>query len=89
MIELFIGAASGAVQFWMLFQFTRCVTRGALDIKAALLGIAQFLLPVAVLLCCAFLLPVALLWVGIGMAGVLILCALIHFITTQIKNKKV
>jgi len=89
LIELVIGAASGAAQFWMLFKFTRYVTSGAFDIKAALLGIAQFLLPVAVLLCCAFLLPGSLLWAAIGMAGVLILCALIHFIITQMKNKKV
>ena len=89
MIELVIGAASGAVQFWMLFMFTRSVTGDALNIRAALLGVAQFLLPVAVLLCCAFVLHGNLLWAGIGMAVVLILCALINFILTQMNNKKV
>ena len=88
MIELVIGAASGAAQFWMLFMFTRSVTSGAFNIKATLLGIAQFLLPVAVLLCCAFILHGNPLFAGIGMAGVLISCAIVHFIITQ-KNKKV
>ena len=83
MIGLFIGAASGTVQFRMLSKFTSAVTCGALNVKAVLLGTSQFFLPLAVLLICALILPEYLMWSGIGMAAALTVCALASFITSR------
>ena len=79
LIGLIIGAASGAVQFWMLARFTKAVTAGWLDKKTLLFGVCQFFLPLAVLLCFAFLFSDALIWAAIGMAAILISCSLVKF----------
>jgi len=80
---LIIGAASGAVQFWMLSRFTKSVTGGALNTKAALLGVCQFLLPLLVLAGCALLFADGLLWAGVGMIGVIVSCALVQFLRSR------
>lgn len=72
---LFIGIASGAFQFWMLSRFTRSVTTGKFGVKTVPIAVAQFLFPFIVLIGCAFLLTDGLLWAGVGMAVVLIACA--------------
>ena len=79
LLGLIIGAASGFLQFWMLAKFTKAVTGGALDKKAVILGVCQFILPLAVLIGCAFLLNDSLLWAAAGIAGALIICALAKF----------
>jgi hypothetical protein len=79
MIGLPIGVASGVVQFWMLAQYTGAVTTGTLTVKAMLCALAQFLLPLAVLLVCGLLLPGSLIWAGSGMAAALVICASVNF----------
>ena len=82
MLGFVIGAAAGAVQFWMLTKFTGAVTRGTFSNKTVLFAITQFLLPLAVLLSCAFLMSESLMWTGIGIAASLIICAAVRFILT-------
>ena len=77
---LVVGVASGLLQFWMLVRFTKAVTGNGLNKKSILLGISQFLLPLAVLLGCVFLLRDSLLWAASGMAAVLIVCAVARFL---------
>jgi len=77
-----IGAAAGAVQFWILSKFTGAVIRGRFGNKTVLFAIVQFLLPFIVLLGCAFLLPGSLLWAGVGIAASLTISALIRFLIT-------
>jgi len=76
-----IGAASGAVQFWLLLKFTNAVTRGDISYKVAVFAISQFLLPIVVLICCALLLYQSLLFTGIGMTASLIICAVARFLS--------
>jgi hypothetical protein len=84
-IALLIGAASGVAQFWMLAQYTGAVTTGKLSAKAMLCALAQFLLPLGVLLLCGLLLPGTLIWTGSGMAAALVICASVNFVR---KSKK-
>ncbi|MDR0491456.1 MAG: hypothetical protein LBH28_09475 [Oscillospiraceae bacterium] len=63
----------------MLSKFTSSVTGGSFDKKAAMLGVVQFLLPLAVLFGCALLIRGGLLWAAIGMTASLTLCALVKF----------
>ena len=81
MLGLIIGAASGAVQVWMLARFSKAVSGGALDKLTVLFGVCQFFLPLVVLLGCAFLLTSALLWAAVGMVAMLIGFSLIRFLT--------
>lgn len=87
MLGLVIGAASGAVQFWMLLKFVNAVTGGILNTKAVLLGVFQFFLPLVVLLSCALLFPGSLLPAASGMAGALIICAVTRFLITIRSNR--
>ena len=80
---LIIGAASGVLQFWMLAKFTKAVTGGGFDKITALLGVAQFFLPLAVLLGCAFLLNGALIWAAAAMAAVLVIASFIKFLRAR------
>ena len=80
---LIIGAASGAAQFWLLSRFTKAVTGGALDTKSVLLGVCQFFLPLIVLAGCALLFTDGLIWAAVGMAGLLIGCALVQFVLSR------
>ena len=79
-IGLFIGIATGVVQFLLLLKFVLSVTGGKFGNKTVLFGITQFVFPFAVLVACAFLIGDKLLWVGIGIASALIICAVIKFI---------
>lgn len=85
MLGFIIGGASGAAQFWMLSRFTQAITGGTFNTKAVLLGVAQFLIPLIVLLVCALLLRNDLLWAGVGMASALLGCALARFIKNRRK----
>ena len=87
MIGFFVGVASGVVQYLLLQKFTGFVSKGKLNGKAIMFAIVQFLFPFAVLVACAFLLGESLMWVGIGMAASLIICAVVRFVITA-KNKK-
>ena len=82
-IGFIIGAVSGVVQFLMLAKFTKAVTSGGFDKKAAMYGVFQFILPLIVLLVCAFLLVDALLWAAIGIIAALVICALARYIITK------
>ena len=82
-LGLIIGAVSGLLQFWMLAKFTKAVTGGGLDKKAALLGACQFLLPLVVLLGCAFLFYDSLLWAASGMVAVLVVCSTVRFLLNK------
>jgi len=77
---LFIGAVTGAVQFFLLIKFVFAVTSGKFNNKTVLFAVTQFLFPFAVLLICGFLFIDSLMWVGIGMASALIISAVIKFI---------
>ena len=88
MIGLAIGAACGAVQYWMLSKFTSAIVGSALDIKSVLLAVAQFILPILVLLCCALLFPKGLMWSAIGIAAALIGCSFTRFMLTFARGKK-
>jgi len=83
LLGFFIGAASGVLQFLLLSKFTGAVTGGKFNNKMVLLAVSQFLLPLLVLLGCAFLLFESLLWTGIGMAGSLIICAVVRFVVSR------
>jgi len=82
LLGFFIGAASGALQFWLLTKYTKAVTGGNFGNKTVLFAIPQFLLPLLVLLGCALLMPESLLWTGAGMAGSLIIFALVRFLVS-------
>ena len=89
MLGFFIGAVSGAIQFFLLAKFTGFLTRGKISGKTVLFLITQFLLPFIVLLSCAFLgLVDELLFVGIGMAAALIICATVRFFIVSKSDKK-
>jgi len=79
-IGLAIGVVTGAIQFFLLFKFVTSVTGGNQGIKTLLFALTQFLFPFAILVVCAFLIPDSLMWVGIGVAATLIVCAAIRFI---------
>jgi len=79
-IGLVIGIITGAIQFFLLFKFVTSVTGGKPGIKTLLFAITQFLFPFAVLVVCAFIIPDSLMWVGIGIAATLVICAVIRFI---------
>ncbi len=79
MIGLLIGAASGVLQFWLLARFVRAITAGSVNIKNMLLGLAQFFLPVGVLIGVAFIRREELLWAGVGIAGALLIGAVFKY----------
>jgi hypothetical protein len=84
---LLVGAASGGFHFWLLSRFTRAVTGGGFSGGAALLGAAQFFLPLAVLLAVAFIKRELLLTTALGMAAALIGCALTRFLVTRARKR--
>ena len=79
-IAVVVGIATGAVQFFLLYNFITSVTGGKTGTKTLIFAITQFIFPFAILVICAFLFPNSLLWAGIGMASSLIICAVIRFI---------
>ena len=87
-LGLFIGIASGVVQFFLLLKFTTSVTGGKVSGKTVIFAVTQFLFPFAVLLSCALFLNVNLMWVGIGMAAALVGSAIVKFVILSKKDKK-
>ncbi|MDR2357968.1 MAG: hypothetical protein LBD92_07815 [Oscillospiraceae bacterium] len=87
MAGFLIGVVTGGAHFWLLSRFTRAVTGGGLTGGAALLGVAQFLLPLAVLLAVAFVRREMLLTAGAGMAAALIGCALARFAVARARKR--
>jgi len=79
-VSLLVGGATGVVQFYLLYKFVTSVTGGKAGTKTIVFAITQFLFPFAVLVICAFLLPDSIMWVGIGAAVSLIICAIIRFV---------
>lgn len=88
MIGFLIGAASGALQFWLLSRFTRAITGGGFNAKSALMGAGQFFLPIAVLLAIAAFMREWLLAAALGMAAALIGCALAKFIAARTRARE-
>jgi len=80
---LLIGVATGVVQYLMLAKFTNSVTNGTLSKKTAMFAVAQFLLPLAVLVGCALLIEGSILWAGVGITASLTTCALVRYFLTQ------
>ena len=79
-IAVFVGLATGVVQFLLLYKFVTSVTGGKAGIKTLIFAITQFLFPFVILLTCAFMLPGGLMWLGIGTAASLVTCAVIKFV---------
>jgi len=79
-IGLLIGIVTGVLQFLLLFKFVTSVTGGKFGSKTVMFAITQFLFPFAVLVVCAFLISDSLMWVGIGIASALIICAVVKFV---------
>jgi len=86
MLFLFIGIGviAGVIQFLLLQLFTGTLSKskGKVSGRSVLFALTQFLFPFVVLVACAFLLVDSLMWVGIGMASALIICAVTRFIIT-------
>lgn len=80
-VGLLIGVAVGVAQIFLLSKFTTGITgAGGTSPSASafiLAGIAQLLLPFAVLVAVAFLYIEALLWAGIGAGTSLIILGII------------
>jgi hypothetical protein len=87
MIGFAVGAAVGAVQFWLLTIFTRRVTGGGITPSVILLGFLQLLLPFGSLLAVAFLRRQDLLFAGIGISAALIGGLMVRFIMMRLKNR--
>ena len=87
-IAIIIGIIAGIIQFYLLQKFTGAVTMGKITNKTVIFAITQFLFPFAVLVACAFLIGDKLLWVGIGIASSLIICAIIRFIKVSKSKDK-
>jgi hypothetical protein len=87
LLGFFLGAASGAIQFWLLSKFTGAVTRGSINSKVILIAVSQLFLPIIVLVSCTFLLHLNIMWTGVGIAGSLIVCALTHFMISLFKRR--
>jgi hypothetical protein len=85
MIGLAVGIAAGALQYWLLSKFTARITRGTVDSRAVLYGLAQFMLPLGVLIVVAFIRRQDLLWTAIGITGILIFGAVGKFVLKAFK----
>ena len=86
LIGLAVGIVSGGLQFLLLKNFTKRITGGSLTIRAILLGLLQFLLPLAVLVAIAFLRRQDLLLTGIGIIVALIAGAVVKYIVNARKK---
>ena len=87
MIGLLIGVAAGVLQFWLLTKFVKGLTTGAVDISYILLGLVQFILPLGILVGVAFIRREDLLWAGTGIAGALIVGAVLKYIVFARKTR--
>ena len=83
-----IGAATGAIQFFLLSKFTGAATGGKSGSKTVMFALTQFLLPFVVLVVSAFVLKSSLLPIGIGIAASLVICAIIKFVIYSRTSKK-
>ena len=83
MLGLLIGIVAGAFQFWMLSRFVRSIANGNFSVKKVPIAVAQFFFPFIVLVGCAFLLIDGLMWAGVGMAAVLVVCAVAWFVHSR------
>jgi len=79
-IAVFVGIATGVVQFLLLYKFVTSVTGGKAGSKTVIFAITQFLFPFVILVIFAFLLPSGLMWLGIGAAASLVTCAVVKFV---------
>ncbi len=87
MIGLLIGIVSGVFQFWLLSKFTKGLTTGKVDIRTALFGLVQFLLPIGILAGTAFLRRQDLLWTASGIVAALIIAAVFKYVVFARKTK--
>jgi len=83
LIGFLVGVCSGALQFWLLTKFTGPAASVKKQHKTLFFALSQFLLPFCVLVGCAFFLSASMLWVGIGMAVSMIICAIIKLIISR------
>jgi len=83
-----IGVATGAIQFFLLSKFTTSITGGKTGTKTVLFALTQFLFPFAVLLISALLLKSDILPIGVGIAGSLVICAVVKFLMYSRSAKK-
>lgn len=89
MIGFIWGAIGGAVQFLLLKKLALAITSGKeIDIKIVLCIIGQIFFPICVLLLCALIILEQLVYCGIGIAAVLLICAVITFILRMRKGTK-
>ena len=96
MFGLIIGVPSGVLQYYLLLKFTSAVSSGKVGTKAVIFALTQFLLPLVVLVISAFFLGESILgenflmWIGIGMAASLIICAVAKYLIVNkaLKEKK-
>jgi len=88
LLSILIGIITGVIQFYLLYKFVTSVTGGKSGIRTLIFAITQFLFPFAVLVICAFLLTDNLMWIGIGAAASLIICAVIRFVFAPRFEKK-
>ena len=72
MIGIAVGIIAGAIQYWLLAKFTARIARGGADIRTVLLGLAQFFLPLGVLIGMAFIRRQELLTTAIGITVILL-----------------
>ena len=83
MLGFFIGVVAGIVQYFLLTKFTGAVSKGKMTGKTVIFMVTQFLFPFAVLILCALFIVDSLMWVAIGIASALIICAVAKFIITS------
>lgn len=88
MIGLAVGIVAGGIQFWLLAKFTARITSGTgITIQSSLLFIAQFLLPIGVLVAVFFLRPKDLLLTACGIAGSLLIGGFVKFAVNARKTR--
>jgi hypothetical protein len=87
MLGLAIGVVAGVFQFWLLTKFTAGVTSGSVNISHVLLGLVQFFLPLGVLVGVAFLRQQDLIWTASGIAGALMIGAVLKYVVFTRKTR--
>lgn len=77
-----VGVVSGVVQYLLLQKFTGSATtgKGKSGSNTIAFALTQFLLPFVVLVVCILLYVDSLIWVVIGIASALIICAVVKYI---------
>ncbi|MEL4107100.1 hypothetical protein AAFA46_09715 [Oscillospiraceae bacterium WX1] len=80
MIGLLVGIIAGAIQLYMLMQFSAFISKGIMHGKALMFGALQFFMPMIVLLGVAVFRRQDLIWAAIGMSGILLVGAVVKFV---------